>query len=299
MGTAVARAWSADWLPGYLASIGVASLVDGATVAWTEDVVPVAAITVPGEALVADAISFCLPSMHRLERLAIARHHQGSSAELPRGVSLTAFRDRARLARSSGDGSLEATVTDLTAQVGKELDHGPLDAPAPKGLTLHERLVSMRSLLPLAVPPTLVADSMAGHGHRTEGNGLGFDIRRLDTAVQADAKRWVDPLVELLAFWGLLQFPVRGVPGRARQRGWTKRSLARGSFSWPAWSHPLDRWGIDAILDRFYALVQDPARPTRPEEATRLGIHAAFASVSRQPRGSLDVTRGLASERRW
>lgn len=299
MQTLVARAWSADWFPAYLAAIGVASLVEGATLAWTDDVVPAARFMMPG-GTPADVVASALPRVADIERLTIARRHPDSPGEFPRGVSSATFRERARLARSTGDGSLEATVTDLSTEAGKDLDHGPLDPPAPKGLTLHDRLLSTRSLLPDPVPPAMVADSMAGCARRVEGNGLGFDIRRLDAAVQADAKRWVDPLVELLAFYGLIRFPVRGSPGRARQRGWAKRSLARGSLSWPAWSQPLDQWGIDALLDRFYALVPAAATvPTRPEEATRLSIHAAFASVSRQPRGSLDVTRGLGSERVW
>lgn len=299
MQTVVARGWSADWLPAYLASIGVARLVEGATVAWTDDVVPVARITVPRSSPVAGVVAAAVPTVADIERLTIARHHPDSSAELGRTVNGSTFRDRARLARSSGDGSLEATITDLSAEAGKDLDHGPLDAPAPKGRTIHDRLLSMRSLLPSSVPPAAVVDSMAGRARRVEGNGLGFDIRRLDSAVQADAKRWVDPLAELLAFYGLLQFPVRGSHGRARQRGWAKRSLARGSLSWPAWSQPLDRWGIDALLDRFYELPSGRTMTAPPEGAGRLQIHAAFASVSRRPRGSLDVTRGLGSERLW
>lgn len=300
MAATVARAWSADWVPGYLAALGVVALVDGATLAWTDEASPAAAITAPGGAPVAKAIAGALPDQAAIEGLSIARHHAGSDVEMSRKVTPAIFRDRARLARSSADGSLEATVTDLAFETGKDLDHGPLDPPAPRGLTLHQRLMNIRAALPPPNQEAWVADSLGGRARRVTGNGLGFDIRRVDSSVQAHSSPLVDAVVELLAFYGMLQFPVRGSKGRIRQRGWSGGALARGSFSWPAWTQPLDHWGIDALLDCFYAMKPDRAGSgsrMREEEESRLGIHAVFSSVSRQPRGSLDVTRGLSSER--
>lgn len=301
MATALARGWTADWVVAYLAAIGVTRLVPGAQLAWTEASSPVAVISTLEDRPVAAEIADAIPSAQDIEALSIARNYQGS-VELPRTVSVAAFRDRARLARATMDGTLEATVTDLSSKPGEKTEHGPFDPSVPQGLTLHQRLVSIRAALPEEVPAEIVEVSMAGRARRVKRNGLGFDVRRIDASIQADTDKWIDPVTELFAFFGVLMFPVRGKPPAfSRQRGWTGGALGRGAFSWPAWSVGLDWWGIDALLDRFYeAGPPEKQRKWKRRTLALLGIHAAFGSVSYQPRGSADATRGIGSERlRW
>ena len=102
---------------------------------------------------------------------------------------------------------------------------------------------------------------------------------------------WIDPVVELLAFFGLAEFPVRGRGvdrrlGRhgepdVRQRGWRK---APGSneprrFVWPAWQQPLDASGVDALLD-----IWNPWR-THTLGTPRHSRRVAERSVSAQRKG--------------
>lgn len=288
----LAPGWTGNWLNGWLAAIGVTKLVPGARLSWTGDAVPLAAFHFDGDDL-ASAIADALPSLEALDQMAIARHHPGSDAELSRKVTVAAFADRSRLARASKDGSLEATVTDLAQEDGGSMAHGPLDAAVPKGITLHERLVSVRSAI-VGDPREAVRRSLAGHGGRCQGNGLGFDHRRFPAGVQAGAEVAVDPVVELACFFGMSLLPVRGTGtgNGARQRGWGSKILQRHSFTWPAWTPALDLWGIDALLDLVWA-------PTSESKLRNLGVTGLYGSVAQQPKSSLDSTRGYASERLW
>ena len=79
------------------------------------------------------------------------------------------------------------------------------------------------------VGPERIRDSLTGRAGRVKDNGLGFDQTRLGS--QADETSiWIDPVVEVLAFFGLALLPVRGrgadrqldrfADTRERQRGW-------------------------------------------------------------------------------
>ena len=125
---------------------------------------------------------------------------------------------------------------------------------------LHHRLVKVHG----QIDPTVarMSESLRGTAKRVKDNGLGFDITRLASQADKTAK-WVDPVIEVLAFFGLALLPVRGTGtdkginksarSSARQRGWRRLALANGQtelcFLWPAWNQPLDFDGIDALLD--------------------------------------------------
>jgi hypothetical protein len=239
---------------------------------------------------VSEQIAECLPDRGAIDMLAIARRHPGARAELAREVDRDVFAERARLARGSHDLSLEATITDLAGEKTK-LMHSPFDPPVPKGLTLHERLVTVRD----AISGDLVEGvrrSLLGTARRQQLNGLGFDYQRIPAGIQADADVWVDPLLELLCFYGMLLLPVRGNGSVAIARGWSEAPLSRGAFAWPVWAPNLDCWATDALLDIVW-LGPDP------NVMRRWGVTGMYASVALQPRSSTDVRRGYASERRW
>jgi hypothetical protein len=311
---------AANWLNGWLAAVGITVLLPGARLAWSVSPSPSAVVWFSGD--LADAVAAALPSIGDIDNLSIARHHPGALREMGRTVSEEVFRDRATLARTSADLSLDITVTDLSREENASLAHGPLDPPVPKGITLHERLRATR----LAVEEDVVTSvslALEGRGRRIPGNGLGFDHRRFPAGANVSTQPFVDPVVEVLAFSGMSLLPVRGDGGaRTRQRGWTDAPSRRGSFTWPTWSMPLDRWAVDALLDRYWALdpyhprqdraspgrlgvaIVPTANPTKAQQsrraaARRLGVTGAFASVARQPKSSSDTGRGYASERAW
>ncbi|MDE0450459.1 MAG: hypothetical protein OXI90_01665 [Gammaproteobacteria bacterium] len=110
---------------------------------------------------------------------------------------------------------------------------------------------------------------------------------------------WVEPVVELLAFFGLALFPMRGIGADRRdrgnpderQRGWRRPPGSREprEFLWPAWEQPLDMWGIDALLDIW--------NPWRPATWRAVGVHAGWRSVRYERRATADATRAIGAER--
>jgi hypothetical protein len=278
-----------NWLNGWLAAIGITVLLPDARLSWSSDAIPTAIFECGGDLV--DELADAIPSDEDLGGLAIARQHEGSVAELPRKVSPQVFADRARLARVSHDGSLEATITDLVFEDGDFCAHAPLDPPVPKGLTLHERLTTIRAGID-GDARAVIEDSLKGRAQRRQGNGLGFDVFRFPSGVQAKADVAIDPVIELACFFGTLLLPVRGNGTTARQRGWSERVLRRHAFSWPVWDPLIDRWGIDGLLDIAWG--------GHPQSVLKTwGITGAFGSVAQQPRSSSDVSRAYASERLW
>lgn len=274
----------ADWLNGWLAAVGIAVLLPDVRLAWTGDVKPVAVFHGSWASSLAERIAAALPNEAELERSCLAA--------LSRKVSLPAFHEGAKRSRATHDTALSSSLTDLVS--GKsfregDLPHGAFDPPMPAGVTLLQRVVTCRRLLGQDVQKRL-ADTLAGTPVREKANGLGFDIRRLPTGVQPDGAVMTDPAVECLCFVALALFPVRGDGRRALQRGWSKPATHRGAFTWPVWQEPLGVWGVDALLDQFYA---QPAASRQ----TLIGISGVFASVPFEGAGSNDPTRGYASER--
>ena len=142
--------------------------------------------------------------------------------------------------------------------------------------------------------------SVSGVAERVKDNGLGFDLTRMGS--QSDASGMaVDPVVEVLAFFGLALLPVRGrgtdrsVSGSSHssaiQRGWRRISRTRREhrFMWPAWETALDRAAIDALLDMW--------EPDKKRLWSRVGVHAGWQSVQFKPRATADTTRAFGAER--
>jgi hypothetical protein len=289
MSTYQATGLRGNWLNGWLAAIGITVLLPDARLSWSSDAIPTAIFECQGELV--DELAGAIPSEEDLKRLAIARQHEGSMVDLPRKVSPQAFADRSRLARISHDGSLEATITDLVFEDGGSCAHAPLDPPVPKGLTLHERLMAIRAGID-GDTRSAIEDSLKGRAQRRPGNGLGFDVLRFPSGVQAQAGVAIDPVIELACFFGTLLMPVRGNGTTARQRGWSERVLRRHALSWPVWEPLIDRWGIDGLLDIAWG--------DHPQSVLETwGITGSFGSVAQQPRSSSDVSRAYASERLW
>lgn len=272
----------ASWLNAWLASIGIAVLVPESRLSWTAEPEPCAVFHHPD--LMA-ALTASFPDESLLASIAIARQHPDDPSEFPRKVTPEMFARRAHLALPA-DASLSATVTDMTRDDNGLCPHSPFDASVPKGLTVHDRLMSCRSAISVD-PSEALGETLAGQGRRVGINGLGFDYTRLFESSIPAGTNYVDPVVEVLAFVGLTMLPIRSDGSRQQTRGWSPKisQSRRGAFTWPAWSTPLGVAGIDALLDQFWAQAM-------PGEVT-----AVYGSVAYQPKTASDTTRGYASER--
>ncbi len=300
-----ARGLRADWLNAWLAAVGVTVLHRGVRLSWTDEARPRALYSTPPGCVLAEELGRLMPSSEHLEGLAIARRH------LPRRVTLPAYVDGCERVRASSrlDFSLGMSVTDLVElQPGAELPHSPFDPPAPKGITLWERLVRCRQVLGEGDKlVSAVAGSLEGRGRRHAMNGLGFDVQRIPAAVHGDSDPYVDPVVECLAFFGLSLLPLRGDGRRELGRGWHPMRGRRGSarFRWPAWEPSLDQWGIDAILGEFHrrtVALDEGAQPNplaRERVLRRVGVRGCYEVVAYRKKAPNDVTKGMASRRVW
>lgn len=288
----------ASWLNAWLAAVGATVLDSRIRLRWTTDSTPVAVLSAKDlDPVVALAGSW--PDIDELADMPIAERWKGTPP-LPRKVSVEAFVARARTTRSHDRSwTLSSTMTDLDVDKNGEVAHAPLDPAGPGTIKwLHHRLLKVHH----HVEPSAerLQESFMGVAARVNDNGLGFDLSRMGS--QSDASGMaVDPVIEVLAFFGLALLPVRGAGidrstgstsySAAIQRGWRRtpgRRLER-RFMWPVWADALDHAGVDALLDIW--------KPNERRGWQRLGVHAAWQSVRFEPRASADATRAFGSER--
>ena len=291
MTTTLANGLRADWVNAWLAAIGICHLCPQVRLRWTDEPEPRAEFQHPDETDLAELIADSLPDISWLKSLAIAYTSDCDDNIFKQKPALGTYRKRACMAMQPGDFSLSSSVTDLgdlTSVEKDELPHSPFNPPAPKGITLWQRLITCFEALDKK-PSESIRTTLSGNAQRIQANGLGFDYLRIFSPTIPGGAVMIDPVVEVLAFFGLALFPVRGDGARDRTRGWTGGVLSAGSFTWPVWSRHLSISGVDALLDIFYA-----AKP--PDWAQRMLI-CGYRSVPYRPKGSSDVTRGIASER--
>ena len=291
---------AADWVNGWLAAVGITVLETGLRLRWSRDATPVAVISSQdGEPI--DVLVSAWPSNTMLADLPIAENWPNDGVlpgvRLPRKVPVEALRTRMREARGHPcSWTLTSTMTDLSVDKTGEAEHAPFDPAGPGTIKwLHHRLTKAHAHIDS--PRDWICPCLEGHGRRVEDNGLGFDQTRVGS--QSDmAGKWTDPVVEVLAFFGLALLPVRG-PGvdlrlspsaksAVRQKGWLRPSRDEHHFLWPAWRQPLDRNGIDALLDAW--------NPDERRTWNRYGIHAAWKSVQFMGT-SKDMTRAYGARR--
>lgn len=272
-----------DWLNGWLAAVGVTVLLPDVRLAWTDDPVPLALFEFPDGEDLPCKLAAAIPDEQWLDTLVISG--------LGRTVTIDEYRQRCTEERIRKDASLSCGVTDLIADVSKEVRHSEFDPPAPKGSTTDSRLRMLFRMLGVeAERSATVTRSLQGMAARRPALGLGFDIRRLAAGVHAETGPQVDPVVEVLCFFGLRLFPVRGDGSRSLPRGWSPGRGIRRRFCWPVWAPFLDCWAIDALLDRA-------SEESSTDVSDRLGVQDRFVTVPYQALGLSDVTRGFASRR--
>ena len=288
----------AAWINGWLAGVGATVLDSRIRLHWptnTNRAVLSALDVDPLEALVA-----AWPSEEELSDLPIAeRWHE--AGVLRRKIDVEALTERVRAARSHPQSwALSSTMTDLCVDGNGEVAHAPFDPAGPGPIKwLHHRLMKMYRHTSSPSPDRIRA-SLMGEAVRVHDNGLGFDQTRLGSQSD-DSDCWTDPVVELLAFFGLAILPMRGrgsdgrlerlALGDGRQKGWQRAPDSRAirRFHWPAWGQPLDADGIDALMDVW--------NPTRRSQWPLVGVHAAWRTVAFRPQVPRDTTRALGAER--
>lgn len=292
---------SANWVNGWLAAVGATVLEPRIRLHWSRDATPVAVISSQDGDPV-DALVPAWPSSAMLADLPVAENWPKAGTEhgvrLQRKVPVAALRARMRKARAHPfSWTLTSTMTDLCVDKAGNAGHAPFD-PAGPGTTkwLHHRLTKAHAHVD--PPSEWICRCLAGRGRRVEDNGLGFDQTRVGSQADKSGK-WIDPVVEVLAFFGLALLPARGegvdlrlspsAELTVRQKGWLKPARAERHFFWPAWKQPLDRNGIDALLDAW-----------NPEERRtwhRYGVHAAWKSVRFMRTSDADATRAYGARR--
>ncbi|MCY4182893.1 MAG: hypothetical protein OXF43_08415 [Gammaproteobacteria bacterium] len=287
----------ASWVNSWLAAVGATVIDPRIRLRWTGDG-NLAVLSADGLDPV-EALTESWPEERFVSELPISSQW-GKTKNMERKIPVEVFRDRARAARGSPQSwTLSSTVTDLSVDKNGEVAHAPFDPPGPGTVKwLHHRLQKIHGAVPN--PSTeRIKDSLMGKAPRIKNNGLGFDLARLGSGAD-ESDKWIDPILEVLAFFGLALFPMRGEGADARQpmagfdagrqRGW-RRPAAGGPrlFHWPAWGQPLGMEGIDALLDTW--------KPSKTQNWDLLSVHAAWKSTAFKTSSTSDPTRAYGSER--
>lgn len=287
-----------DWINGWLAAVGATVLDSKLRVRWTVESVPRAVLSAR-DADPIDLLAERWPSRAALAALPIAEKW-GATPTVRRKVRVEDFVERVRSSRADPHSwTISSTMTDLHVEANGEVAHAPFDPAGPGTIKwLHHRLTRLHDAV--AMSRERLAETLIGTADRVKNNGLGFDLTRMGS--QADTTgMWVDPVLEVLVFFGLALLPVRGrgtdarlrrgVPSSAIQRGWTRdrNGRRRLRYRWPAWSPALNRDGIDALLDLW--------QPDDEGTWSRIGIHAGWQTVRYEPKATADTTRGFGAER--
>ena len=290
----------AAWINGWLAAVGATVLDSRIRLHWTTDGEPLAVLS-STEVDPVTALVESWPDAALLSDLPIAENWKGAGV-VQRRVPVGRFVARARAARGHRHSwTLSSTMTDLCVEENGDVKHGPFDPAGPGTIKwLHHRLTKIHGHVELSV--ARIRASLTGQAVRVEDNGLGFDHTRLGSSSD-DAAKWIDPVVEELAFFGLAVLPVRGrgtdrrldcyADAGERQRGWRETPRSRDDpprFHWPAWRQPLGSAGIDALMDAW--------NPERESAWLRVGVHAGWRTVAfKKPKGSADRTTAFGAER--
>lgn len=290
----------AFWINGWLAAVGATVLDHRIRLHWTTN--DHLAVLSAADCDPVDALVESWPDRALLENLPIAEEWQGAGV-LQRKVPVASFQKRVRVARQHGNAhlwTLSSTMTDLSLDKNGEVAHAPFDPSGPGTIKwLHHRLLKSHAHVKQPTAQRIRA-SLAGEAPRVQDNGLGFDPARIGS--QADkTDAYTDPVVEVMAFFGLSLLPMRGrgvdssleaqaYADGGRQRGWWKPAGSRGArFHWPAWGQPLNVDGIDALLDLW--------NPGKERRWPALGVHAAWRSATYKGLSTSDPTKAYGSER--
>lgn len=309
----------AEWINGWLAAVGITVLDPEIRLSWTSGPSPMAVLHHPSKDPVA-AVCEAWPDRQRLEDMPLARGHENCSPDCDgakqsckerRPESVESFRQLTERSRGHADAwTITSTLTDLAEVRGKsgQTAHGQFDAGGPGTIKwLHYRLLKVHQHIPgdSASISVAILSALDGISVPVDDNGLGFDLFRLPDRAREGGSPKVEPVVEVLAFFGLALLPVRGDgilrSTRARQRGHGIGGRWDSAYLWPAWEQLLDRWGIDALLDAWHRTWHFCGNETEAKEWRTskadwdlLGVTAGWETQNYKP--TKDSNEGFGSQ---
>ena len=302
MGQLRCKGIPACWINGWLAAVGATVLDPRLRLHWTEGD-NLAVLSSADGCDPVDALVKSWPNEDLLNDLPIARNWKDTkdTEVLPLNVPIASFGKRVQAARSHPYAwTLSSTLTDMGLKKDGVVAPAPFYPPMPGGVVLQKRLLDINGAIKQPIRER-IQNSLDGVAQREQIYGLGFDQAKLGSRAD-DTDPWVDPVMEMMAFFGLKLLPMRGDGQaseyggrqRGRQRGWRKQKKvgSRGYdsfFCWPAWGQPLNVDGIDALLDVW-----------NPDQARRwpsVGVHAAWRSAEYEVENQNDPTRAYGAER--
>lgn len=314
----------ASWPNAWLAALGATVLTPDLRLSWTDKAEPVAVLRHP-TAPPADAIVSAWPTCDRIQSMPLhemqtlmPKTQAGAPSE--KFVEASAFRQvlQPPLAAAPDDHSVCAFFTDQSTHDQehertrrKACAQSPFFQHGTRGKgTVYDRLVKVidemdkkRTSAGLSTKDFLQG-TLNGTPRLVACNGLGFDARRHAKNNRPGTEgMMVDPVVEILAFWGLALLPLRGDGNHTRDgRPNQKCQSSDRRLLYPAWrqEQPLDRWGVAALLTHWEHETsrRGPDQPPLSEAARRrLGVTAAWHAEVLRPDSGKDTTRGLSSTR--
>ena len=288
----------ASWINGWLAAVGATVLDSRIRLHWTADTTPLAVLSAEDVDPVATVVA-SWPDKALLTNLPISEHWNGAG-QLRRKVSADVFAVRAQAARSHRySWTLSSTMTDLCVDENGEVVHAPFDPAGPGTVKwLHHRLMKVHA----QVNPSIqhMRDSFTGRAVRVKDNGLGFDHTRLGS--QSDrTSMWIDPVVEVLAFFSLAILPMRG--GGVDRRLSRLSRCSRGSEGvaencWKQIGAPFYVAGV-ASAPGLRRHRRPHGRLDASQKSRMVPNRSArcMAECPVQARGSADTTRAFGAER--
>ena len=255
-----APAWTADWLSGWLAAIGVTILCDDVLLSWNSDTNPSPVFWTETDTPLAETIAAAYPAANfvGLSSARLVSRQEPSLAEYSAGAAES---------RLNGDWLWSSLFTDLGPNrskktkekgvqviVSERIDRSLFYPGAPGANGIVNRLTGPEKGIAKTSWGNAqhIAQSMDGSLPRSEGTGLGFDCRRLQDPTDPHPEMRIDHVVESLALFSTILFPIRGDGARTTTRGESRTKAAPyPSFRWTTWSDPLDAPGIDAVLGQM------------------------------------------------
>ena len=272
----------------WLAAVGAVVMAEDLRLSWTDEPSPCAVLH-SSDAAPADGLAAVWPEADTFAAIPIVEWNLNNKQDIP----LADYRRMTRDGIRRNDAwTLAAAATDLSRS-DKNPAHaarGPFN-PGFQGVSSPQRSI----LKMVSSTRHDIAAALGGRLEARKGDGLGLDPDRFTDPSSRDTGVTTVHPVEVLAYYGLALFPVRGDgvielrrPRYPRQRGWTTTAHRAGFFQWPAWRQPLDRWGIDALLDAW--------SPDHQSQDDTLGVIGAWSSV-RIDRPGKNPGHGYASQR--
>jgi hypothetical protein len=239
-----APGWTADWISGWLAAIGVVVLCEDVKLSWSKDSSPVAIFTTDVEVPLPEHVASAFPERNFLNGTSLKE----SSGQVP---TISEYETGAADARMSGDWVWSSAVTDLgSTEIKKGSDQriqrSQFYPGVPGKMGLIKRISDIAKIS--WADPVHIEQSMNGTLKRAKTTGLGFDSRRMVDPAMPNAEMRIDPVVESLAFFATLLFPVRGDGRRTYTRGEQRNRSKHVPFRWKTWTEPMNIASIDAAI---------------------------------------------------